>query len=179
VTFSLGFTKIAPLRDRGSGGEDAVKTSTLDRLWSDYQEHHQSEGNRACHMIGIPLIIAGLLGLLALPIVRVGSWPVEISLLLVLAFGALEIALDARLGALMLAISLAIYLGARLLGWQISLALFVLGWVFQFIGHGAYEKRSPAFYKNLAHLVVGPLWVLNHVVHLRPEATAGPQPAQH
>ncbi|HUI41065.1 MAG TPA: Mpo1-like protein [Terriglobia bacterium] len=155
-----------------------MDANTVERLWSDYQEHHRTAGNRACHMIGIPLIMAGLLGLLALPIAHVAGWPVEASLLLVLVFGAVEIALDARLGALMLVISLAIYLGARLLGWQISAGIFVLGWVFQFIGHGAYEKRSPAFYKNLAHLVVGPLWVLNHVVHLRREEVRAPASAQ-
>lgn len=151
-----------------------METNTMDRLWSDYQEHHRTAGNRACHMIGIPLIMAGLLGLLALPVARVGGWPVEVSLLLAVAFGAVEIALDARLGALMLVISLVLYLGARMLVWQISAGLFVLGWVFQFIGHGAYERRSPAFYKNLAHLVVGPLWVLNHLVHLRREGTPAP-----
>ena len=28
----------------------------MDRLRSDYQQHHQSQGNRTCHTIGIPLI---------------------------------------------------------------------------------------------------------------------------
>ena len=44
--------------------------------------------------------------------------------------------------------------------WKVSLALFVVGWIFQFVGHYVYEKRSPAFYRNLAHLLVGPLWIL-------------------
>ena len=127
-------------------------------------------------MIGIPLIMAGLLGLLAVPVGRVGGWPVELALLLAVAFGAVEIALDARLGALALALSLAIYLGARLLSWQVAAGLFALGWVFQFAGHSAFEKRSPAFYKNLAHLAVGPLWALNHVVHLRAEQPRRPPP---
>ena len=38
--------------------------------------------------------------------------------------------------------------------------LFVFGWVLQFVGHYVYEKRSPAFMKNLTHLLVGPLWIL-------------------
>ena len=52
------------------------------------------------------------------------------------------------------------YLGAR----PISLAwlggLQAAGWVLQFIGHGVYEKRSPAFVRNLVHLLIGPLWIL-------------------
>ena len=41
-----------------------------------------------------------------------------------------------------------------------ALAVFVGAWVLQFIGHYAYEHRSPAFFRNLIHLLVGPLWVI-------------------
>ena len=41
-----------------------------------------------------------------------------------------------------------------------SQALFILGWVFQLISHHAYQGRSPAFFRNLAYLLVGPLWIL-------------------
>ncbi|HEY6272424.1 MAG TPA: Mpo1-like protein [Terriglobales bacterium] len=146
-----------------------MSANAMDRLWSDYQEHHRTAGNRTCHLVGIPLIIIGLLGLLAIPIAHAGGWPIEVSLLIVLLVGAIDIWLDAKLGLLMFLASFVIYLGARMLAWQVLAGLFVLGWVFQFVGHGAYEKRSPAFYRNLAHLMVGPLWVLNHLVHLRGE----------
>lgn len=136
-------------------------------LWADYEEHHRAEGNQWCHLIGIPLILAGLLGLLAVEVMRVGTLPVEASLLLLVAGGALYLWLDARLGLAMVMVLGVLYVGARLLDWRWALALFVVGWVLQFIGHGVYEKRSPAFFRNLAHLLVGPLWVLNHVVPLR------------
>jgi uncharacterized membrane protein YGL010W len=48
----------------------------------------------------------------------------------------------------------------RFLGAGPALALFVFGWILQFIGHYIYEKRSPAFFQNLTHLLVGPLWIL-------------------
>ena len=44
------------------------------------------------------------------------------------------------------------------------LVLFVLGWIFQFIGHSVYEHKQPAFFRNFAHLLVGPLWILNDIV---------------
>jgi len=147
-----------------------MRADLMDRLWSDYEEHHRTAGNRTCHMIGIPFIIIGLLGLLAIPIAHVGGWPIEVSLLLVILVAAVDIWLDVKLGALMLLSALLIYLGARMLVWQLSMALFIIGWVFQFLGHGAYEKRAPAFYKNAVHLIVGPLWVLNHFVHVRGES---------
>jgi uncharacterized membrane protein YGL010W len=46
--------------------------------------------------------------------------------------------------------------------------VFVLGWVLQFVGHGHYEKKSPAFFKNLTHLLIGPLWVFSKLTKLRP-----------
>ena len=141
----------------------------LDSLFADYAQHHRTAGNRWCHLVGIPLIAFSLLGLLAIELFRVGAWPVEASLLFLLLTAQGYIRLDARLGAALAVIYVLFYLGARLLPWQVNLGLFVLGWVFQFIGHGVFEKRAPAFLHNLAHLRVGPLWVLNHVLHLRPE----------
>jgi uncharacterized membrane protein YGL010W len=38
--------------------------------------------------------------------------------------------------------------------------LFLIGWVFQFIGHVAYEHRKPAFVDDVIGLLIGPLFVL-------------------
>jgi uncharacterized membrane protein YGL010W len=43
--------------------------------------------------------------------------------------------------------------------WKWALALFVVGWVFQFVGH-AIEGNQPAFFKNPAYLIVGPMWLV-------------------
>jgi uncharacterized membrane protein YGL010W len=142
-------------------------TGRLAALWADYEEHHRTEGNKWCHMAGIPLIAAGLMGLLAMEVVQVGGRPVEASLVLLVVAGAAYVWLDPILGSLFVGLTALLYLGMRLLDWRVALGLFILGWVLQFVGHGVYEKRSPAFFKNLAHLLVGPLWVINHVVRLR------------
>jgi uncharacterized membrane protein YGL010W len=42
----------------------------------------------------------------------------------------------------------------------VGLGLFAGGWIVQFVGHAAFEKRSPAFLKNLLHLLVGPAWLV-------------------
>lgn len=42
--------------------------------------------------------------------------------------------------------------------WRWALALFVVGWVFQFIGH-AIEGNQPAFFRNPVYLLIGPLWI--------------------
>ncbi len=39
----------------------------------------------------------------------------------------------------------------------VALALFVLGWIFQFVGH-AYERKPPEFLKDWRFLFVGLRW---------------------
>ena len=43
--------------------------------------------------------------------------------------------------------------------WVWALALFIVGWVFQFLGH-AVEGNQPAFFTNPLHLLVGPIWLI-------------------
>jgi uncharacterized membrane protein YGL010W len=47
--------------------------------------------------------------------------------------------------------------------WRWALLLFIVGWIFQFVGH-AIEGNQPAFFKNPVYLLVGPLWVLRRTV---------------
>ncbi|MDD5543401.1 MAG: DUF962 domain-containing protein [Acidobacteriia bacterium] len=43
--------------------------------------------------------------------------------------------------------------------WRIGLALFVIGWIFQFVGHFI-EGNQPAFFKNPVYLLMGPWFVI-------------------
>jgi len=43
--------------------------------------------------------------------------------------------------------------------WRWALLLFVVGWIFQFVGH-AIEGNRPAFFKNPMYLLVGPWWLV-------------------
>jgi uncharacterized membrane protein YGL010W len=47
--------------------------------------------------------------------------------------------------------------------WRWALGLFVVGWVFQFVGH-AIEGNSPAFFRNPVYLLVGPLWLVRRAL---------------
>ena len=46
----------------------------------------------------------------------------------------------------------------RLFSWRWSLIMFVVGWIFQSIGH-AIEGNQPAFFRNPMYLLVGPWWL--------------------
>jgi uncharacterized membrane protein YGL010W len=138
---------------------------TLKAHFADYAAFHGTAGNKACHYVGIPLIVLSILALLArVPLFAVGGFTVtaaEVFLVLVTAY---YLTLDTVLAAIMLAASAALLVVGRPLPVAVSVVLFVLGWIFQFVGHYVYEKRSPAFYRNLAHLLVGPLWIVAKAV---------------
>jgi uncharacterized membrane protein YGL010W len=43
--------------------------------------------------------------------------------------------------------------------WPVALALFIIGWVFQFVGH-AFEGKPPEFFHDWRFLFVGLRWWL-------------------
>ena len=137
----------------------------VDSLLADYAFYHQTRGNKACHFIGIPLIMYSLFILLrAITIVP----PFTASELLIIAAVIYYFALDPRLAIGMLLISALLDFAAfKTPDVRIGIAAMIVGWIFQSIGHAVYEKRSPAFLRNLIHLLVGPLFLLNEVLHLR------------
>ena len=133
--------------------------------FADYGAFHATPGNKACHSIGIPMIVLGVLALLShAPLTRVGGYTVTAAEPVILATTLYYSGLDAALAAMMLVVLAVLAAAGRFLPVPAALGLFVLGWVFQFVGHYVYEKRSPAFYRNLAHLLVGPLWIVAKAV---------------
>ena len=62
-------------------------------------------------------------------------------------------------GIPMIALSVPLFLLAPLLRglWPVPVALFVVGWIFQFIGHW-YEKKPPEFLSDPRFLLVGLRW---------------------
>jgi uncharacterized membrane protein YGL010W len=44
--------------------------------------------------------------------------------------------------------------------WQVALAVFVLAWIGQFIGH-VFEGKRPSFFKDLQFLLIGPAWLMS------------------
>lgn len=129
--------------------------------FADYAAFHAAPGNRACHMVGIPLIVLTLLALLArVPLFSVAGLTLTAAEALIVLVTVYYLTLDATLGALMLVASAAMAAAGRFLPVAVALALFVFGWILQFVGHYVYEKKSPAFFRNLTHLLVGPLWIL-------------------
>jgi uncharacterized membrane protein YGL010W len=141
----------------------------VDALLADYGSHHRTRGNLVCHAFGVTLIVFGIVALLT-PL-RIGPITVaEVAIALLVAYYA---RLDGRLARAMAVTFLLIDVLARATAdWRAGLAAFVIGWIFQAVGHAIYEKNRPAFFRNLLHLLVGPIFLVNELLHIRRVAPA-------
>ena len=63
------------------------------------------------------------------------------------------------IGIPLIALSVPLFVAALFVPglWRVPVTLFVIGWVFQFVGH-AYEHKPPEFLKDWRFLLVGLRW---------------------
>ena len=148
-------------------------------LFEDYASYHRTPGNKFFHRLGIPMIMLSLFGMLARVVIfRTDQTAVDLAVVLITLTSLFYLTLEWRLAALMLATSVIFYLIGREISLPLNVGLFVLGWIRQFVGHGVYEKKAPAFARNLVHLLIGPLWILNDAFRIvKPRQVAVPHPA--
>jgi uncharacterized membrane protein YGL010W len=130
----------------------------VDALLQHYGLSHTHPVNEVIHFVAIPAIMLSLNGLLfalhpALVLVLIAgslvyyarlSWPFTLCMLL--------------LSSLMLAVVDAMSVAGILV--PASVGIFVVAWIFQFIGHHL-EGKKPSFFEDLQYLLVGPLFVLS------------------
>jgi uncharacterized membrane protein YGL010W len=142
---------------------------TLTQQLIQYAAYHRDRRNIVTHFIGIPMIVLAVAVLSSRPVWMVAALPLPFSpaWLLFVAATLYYLVLDVPLGLMMAVVSaLCLACGQWLaaqsaLIWLVSgVGLFVVGWVFQFVGHVAYEHHKPAFIDDLAGLVIGPVFVL-------------------
>ena len=154
----------------------------IQSLFADYASYHRTKGNKAFHRLGIPLIVLSLFGMLArvhwtasysLDIGGIhAAYGIDAATILIAAATIYYAILEWRLAIPMLIVSLIFYAIGAALPMSVNVALFILGWIFQFIGHSVYEHKNPAFFRNFTHLLVGPLWILNDLIPVVKPRTA-------
>ncbi len=140
----------------------------IDGLLADYAASHRTRGNFACHAAGITLILFGIFSVLG-TVPLFGPWTASEALvgLAVLVYASLDLALAAGV----LAYAAVLDVAARAVGdWRIGVAAFLVGWIFQAIGHAVFEKNKPAFFRNLVHLLIGPAYLVAETLGLRRSA---------
>lgn len=129
----------------------------IEHLLGVYAESHRHPKNELIHCVCVPAIVWSLLGLL---------WALHP--LLALAVTVISLVYYWSLSR-SLAIGMLIMSGLMLglwsvlppaFIWQIAVAVFIVAWIGQFIGHHI-EKKKPSFFDDLRYLLIGPLFVLN------------------
>ncbi len=137
--------------------EQATPTRTIDVLLAKYSESHLNHTNEIIHFVCVPVIVFTLLGIIwwihplaAVAVVCAALW-YYFQLSKPFAVGMLIMA------ALMLGL-LKMMPPATVL--PLSIAIFVLAWMGQFIGHKI-EGKKPSFLDDLRFLLIGPLFVLS------------------
>ncbi len=127
-------------------------------LFAEYGSYHQDRRNRVCHSFGIPLIVLGVMGVAHLRAIG----PVDLAVVAAIATLIYYAFIDLRGALLSLVVFAVLYAVAIHLSWQISLGAFVLGWVFQLVGH-RFEGTKPKFLENLIYLLIGPLYIFEEL----------------
>lgn len=144
----------------------------LERLLSQYAAYHLNHKNILTHFIGIPFIVFSILCLTARVGFIGGGIELTLALGLIVVTSIYYLSLDRIFAFIMLVILLAMYplaLKIAHLDWMLwlslSIGIFVVGWLFQFVGH-FYEKKKPAFTDDIIGLAIGPLFVLAEMIFM-------------
>jgi uncharacterized membrane protein YGL010W len=143
--------------------------SKVERLLGEYRESHQNETNQLIHNIFVPLIFLSAIGILwdvKLPIALdfLGGEPLNVAMIVAVLVFAYYLSLSFAVSVGIMSVTalgmVACYLydGAVSI-WLISLIIFIVSWIFQFVGHKI-EGKKPSFLKDLEFFLVGPMWVL-------------------
>ena len=141
---------------------------SLDSWFAEYGESHRHSLNKKIHKVCVPLIFFSILAMLrAIPradfMAASPEWVLNWATLILVGPMVFYFLLDRTLFTLML-FQIAVMLwgceglqGASC-SFSVGLVLFVLAWAGQFYGHKV-EGKKPSFLKDLAFLLIGPLWV--------------------
>lgn len=131
-----------------------------------YREYHHDHRNVLTHAVGIPMIVLGITTLLSRPMLDLAGFAFTPAMVAGVLASLWYLRLDLRTGLVMTGLlGLFVTLGHQIAQsstavWLVSgIGLFVVGWIFQLVGH-KFEGRKPAFVDDLRSFLVGPLFVV-------------------
>ncbi len=143
--------------------------SKLERLLGEYRESHKNETNQVIHNIFVPLIFLSAIGILwdvklPVPLDFLGGEPLNVAMIVAVLVFAYYLSISFVVAAGIISVTalgmiLCYLYNGPVSIWIFSLAIFVISWVFQLVGHKI-EGKKPSFFKDLEFFLVGPMWVL-------------------
>jgi len=145
---------------------------TVHDWFGSYNADHQNPTNRLIHWICVPAILwSAIAALWVLPVPasigRPGLWCALLMVGALTFYWRLSRPLGAAMIALFIALALLTHVAYEALGpsrllW-LAIAVFVLAWIGQFVGH-IIEGKRPSFFTDLAYLLIGPAWLMGKLL---------------
>ena len=143
-------------------------------LLDEYGSSHLNKTNKLIHWIAVPVIfwtIVALLWEIPVPAAFMEfnnlNWATVALFLTLIYYATLSWTLT--IGMLLFTFCcfglINLYLSAVPTGmplWQFAVGLFVIAWIFQFIGHKI-EGKKPSFFKDVQFLMIGPAWLMSFI----------------
>jgi uncharacterized membrane protein YGL010W len=127
-------------------------------LIEDYSKCHKNPINEVIHLFAVPAIMFSIVGII---------YSINYFLAILFIFLSLGFYLNLSVKAFYVMVIwslLNMYLIYQIKDkiFIISISIFIVGWLFQFVGH-AIEGKKPSFFDDLKYLWIGPLFVFSSI----------------
>jgi len=142
----------------------------VDQFLMEYGASHQNPTNKIIHWFCVPLIVLSTIGLFAS--IPVPEFMTNLSprlnfgtVLLILGifyylFLSIPLAIGMVIFSAIIVFTLHAMLGLNIALWKQCVAIFIVAWAVQFVGHEI-EGKKPSFFKDLQFLMIGPIWLMS------------------
>ena len=136
--------------------------------FADYDAYHQHPINLRIHKVLVPLLVFQVLAMLdwiglGIPLFEfpnMGVYELSVAHLVALVALAWYLSLNVKCAAILAGYSLVCFvIGVYSPVWAV-ISIAVVAWGAQFVGHTIWEKKKPAFLKNMLHVLVAPLFLI-------------------
>ena len=153
----------------------------IEKLIAEYGESHKNKTNKLIHWFCVPSIFFSIVALVwCIPLGPLGNLTIDnhkyinwatISIILVFIY---YFTLSPKLTVGMALFSIVClfltnWIENKILMdklnislWMISVLLFIVSWIVQFIGHEI-EGKKPSFLKDVQFLLIGPAWLMHFI----------------
>jgi uncharacterized membrane protein YGL010W len=153
----------------------------IEKLINEYGESHQNKTNKLIHWLCVPSIFFSIVALVwCIPLGPLENLSIEnykyinwatISIFFVFIYYFM-LSPKLTIGMVIfsiLCLFLTNWIENKILTdnldislWIISVSIFVLSWIIQFIGHKI-EGKKPSFLKDVQFLLIGPAWLMHFI----------------
>ena len=146
----------------------------IDALLEEYGESHMNKTNKMIHWFAVPCIFLSVVGIIwSIPTPKIVgledsnvvllNWSIPALILTLIYYSRLSIPLTIGMAAFTIVCMIIVEryeaMGPTSL-WLACVIIFVIGWIFQFIGHKI-EGKKPSFFRDVQFLLIGPAWLMS------------------